>query len=118
MWESRCSFKTQPVNVSRPSAADGRLLNNFDNAVLSVESTWVYAMPQTRLGEGDEDQGEETQGARQREAGKVREEEDTPGLSNTKGQWLPTQGQSPCTFMGFSKRTIWRFSDTKMCFKK
>ena len=55
MWESRCSFKTQPVNVSRPSAADGRLLNNFDNAVLSVESTWVYVMPQTRLGE-DEDQ--------------------------------------------------------------
>lgn len=38
MWESSCSFKTQPMNVSRPSAADSQLLNNFDNAVLLIES--------------------------------------------------------------------------------
>lgn len=30
------------MNVSRPSAADGRLLSNFDNAILSGESLWVY----------------------------------------------------------------------------
>ena len=44
--------------------SDGRLLNNFDNTVLSVESTWVYVMPPTRLEGGDGDQGEEIQGAR------------------------------------------------------
>lgn len=62
MWESRCNFKTQPVNVSRPSAADGRLLNNFDNAVLWVDSLWVYVMSQTRLREGDQEQGKQGQG--------------------------------------------------------
>lgn len=39
--ERKCSFKTQPANVSGPSTADGRLLNHFDNAVLSVESPWA-----------------------------------------------------------------------------
>lgn len=80
MWESRCSFKTQPVNVSRPSAADGRLLNNFDNAVLSVENTWVYVMPEMET---------ETRRRKPKEAGEAWEEEDTTKDSNTKGQPLP-----------------------------
>ena len=44
------------MNVSRPSAADGRLLNNFDNAVVAVEGLWVYVMSQTKLREGDQEQ--------------------------------------------------------------
>ena len=35
----------------------------------------------------------------------MREEGDTAKLSNTKGQLLPTHGLSPCTFMGFGRKT-------------
>lgn len=65
MWESSCSFKTQPVNVIRPSAADSRFLNKFDNADLFAESRWVYVMPQTRLGEGAKEQGKHPQRTKQ-----------------------------------------------------
>lgn len=73
MWESRCNFKTQPVNVSRPSAADGRLLNNFDNAVVAVEGLWVYVMSQTRLREGDQQQEKQVQGEGSRGWGRRRQ---------------------------------------------
>lgn len=89
MWESRCSFKTQPVNVRRPSAADGRLLNNFDNAVLSAESAWVYVMPQTRLGEGAEEQGQQPEGARWCEAGQMWAEADTSSSQTPKASCPP-----------------------------
>lgn len=98
MWESRCNFKTQPVNVSRPSAADGRLLNNFDNTVLWVDSLWVYVMSQTRLREGDQEQGnkpkEKAAGAW---GGEGRGRPCT--LPNTEGRLLPRQGCSLRTLM-------------------
>lgn len=62
MWESRCNFKTQPVNVSRPSAADARLLNNFDNALVAMDGLWVYVTSPTRLREGDQQQGNKSKG--------------------------------------------------------
>ena len=108
MWESRCSFKTQPVNVSRPSAADGRLLNNFDDAVLSVESTWVYVMPQTRLGEGDEARGRNPKEQGRERLGRCGKRKTPPGFPIPKASgsprrdnhlahsWASARGQFDC----------------------
>lgn len=91
MWESRCSFKTQPGNVSRPSAADSRLLSNFDNVVLSVESLWVYVNVSDKA---ERRPGAEETTPRRREwgPGKVREEGGPPHLQTLKAGCSPRKG--------------------------